>query len=177
MKSTHKPVPRREALLNYVRAKSHREGTTFSQAVQNVVFNENGRGDYIPNLYPRPAKSKWDWRGGRHSERNVKTPPFEQPAPSAVEGDEQIYEAPAAPRHTDMTVSLLNIARPAKGKRVARDFEVVRSVRNVIVLAEENEDTFFVNDDGWERIYDEESVDYRKSYSSVLRGNGHNRAR
>lgn len=70
-----------------------------------------------------------------------------------------------------MTVSILKIARQAKGKGVAREFEVVRNVRNVIALPEENEKIFLGNDDDWERVYDEEELDARRSYSSVLRGN------
>jgi hypothetical protein len=89
-----------------------------------------------------------------------------------VEGSEETHsEVSFAPRRTDMTVSILKIARKAKGKGIAREFEVVRNVRNVIALPEQNERTFPGDDDDWEKVYDEEELDTRRSYSSVLRGN------
>ena len=90
-----------------------------------------------------------------------------------------------------MKVSLLDIARPAKQKGdvitftitiiqmthvkqsysgVAKDFEVVQKVRNVIVL-EDNGLEYQWEDDEWEQIYDERHAEEQRSYSSVLRGN------
>lgn len=100
-------------------------------------------------------------------------------------------------RHfTDMTVSLFDIARPAKGKGematrvlflqrsnfyslqgVAKDFEIVNKTRNVIPLDDGDfeiwEDDVFDQElwGDWEQIYDEQRVDTRRSYSSVLREN------
>jgi hypothetical protein len=102
--------------------------------------------------------------------------------------------------HTDMKVSLLDIARPAKAKGelgqfcifsseflicfcfcsqgAAKGFEVVRKTRGVIPLDDDGdfevwEDDVFDQElwGDWEQIYDEQRVDTRKSYSSVLRGN------
>ena len=52
----------------------------------------------------------------------------------------------------------------------AKDFEVVRKLRNVVALSDERVPNL-PGDDGWEHIYDEEQFDTRPSYSSVLRGN------
>ena len=128
--------------------------------------------------------------------------------PSEEEGvfelrDEDIYDfkvdfdSSRDTRHyTDMTVSLIDIARPAKGKGeiatrvfflqdcrlyllqgVAKDFEIVSKTRKVISLDDGDfeiwEDDVFDQElwGDWEQIYDEHRVDTRPSYSSVLRGN------
>ncbi|KAF8800151.1 hypothetical protein BYT27DRAFT_7263296 [Phlegmacium glaucopus] len=72
--------------------------------------------------------------------------------------------------HTDMTISLLDIARPAKPKGVAKDFEVVQKVRNVIAL---DDDSFAFGgleyqweDDDWDQIYDDWHAEEQRSYSS-----------
>ena len=96
-------------------------------------------------------------------------------------------------RDTDMKVSLLDIARPAKqkGKKrllllfnngsliiiiktgVAKDFEVVKKVRNVVALEDGLEDHTLGYQwedyewDEWEQIYD---TTEKRSYSSVLKG-------
>jgi len=77
-----------------------------------------------------------------------------------------------ARHHTDMKVSLVDIARPAKRKGAAKDFEVVQTVRNVIALEDEFEGLGSEwEDDEWEQIFDESRAEEQKSYSSVLRGN------
>jgi len=76
--------------------------------------------------------------------------------------------------HTEMKVSLVDIARPAKRKGAAKDFEVVQTVQNVVVLEDEFESLggYEWEDDEWEQIFDERhSAEERTSYSSVLRGN------
>jgi len=96
--------------------------------------------------------------------------------------------------HTDMTISLLDIARPAKPKGDipppytrsliqngstiilksgdAKHFEVVQKVRNVIALEDDLEGLEYQSeDDEWEQIYDEQRAEEPRTYSSVLRGN------
>jgi hypothetical protein len=74
--------------------------------------------------------------------------------------------------HTDTTISLLDIARPAKPKGVAKHFEVVQKVRDVIVLEDDFEGLEHQwEDDEWDQIYEERHAEEPRSYSSVLRGN------
>jgi len=80
-----------------------------------------------------------------------------------------------ARHHSDMKVSLLDIARPAKQRGAAKDFEVVRKVRNVISLEDKFEGLEYYwdsEDDDWEQICDQRhATTEKKSYSSVLKGN------
>jgi len=73
---------------------------------------------------------------------------------------------------TRMKISLLDIARPAKQKGIAKDFEVVQKVRNVVVLEDDLENPLgyrWEDDewDEWEQIY---YTTEKKSYSSALKG-------
>jgi len=68
--------------------------------------------------------------------------------------------------HTDMKVSLIDIARPAKKNGVGKDFEVIQKVRNVIAL---EDDQWEWEADEWERIYEQDATE-KRSYSSVLKG-------
>jgi len=82
-------------------------------------------------------------------------------------------------RQTDMSVSLLEVARPSRRKGVTKGFEMIKKSQNAMLLGDEEfeiweEDEFEesqVWEDDWEEIYNEQRVDTRKSYSSVLRGN------
>jgi len=77
-----------------------------------------------------------------------------------------------ARHHSDMKVSLLDIARPAKQKGAAKDFEVVRKVRDVITLEDDFEGLeYYWEDDEWEQRCDQPHATEKKSYSSVVRGN------
>ncbi|CAA7263426.1 unnamed protein product [Cyclocybe aegerita] len=70
-------------------------------------------------------------------------------------------------------VDLLGIARPAKKKGVAKDFEVLKRLPDVIALDEdywESSESGF-SEEEWEAIYDDERRDNQRTYSAVLRGN------
>jgi hypothetical protein len=80
--------------------------------------------------------------------------------------------------HPDMIVSLLDVARPARRKGVGGDFKTGRQSAKATFLADEFEiwedDEFEKCEvwvDDWEKIYDEQRIDTRRSYSSVVRGN------
>ncbi|KAF9483270.1 hypothetical protein BDN70DRAFT_873961 [Pholiota conissans] len=165
-------------MAKYVRAKAHKEGIMFMQALDIVEHSENGIGTFMPKLRNSSHRPSWEVRDHIRSKRLSKrlshTPDVDKPDTSEFDATEETTpsEVLVAPRRrTDMFLPILKIARPAKGKGVARDFELVRNVRNVIALPEDRENAVLGNDDDWERIYDEQEVDGRKSYSSVLRGN------
>lgn len=92
-------------------------------------------------------------------------------------------------RTIELNVTIMDIARPAKVKGtffflltpkinkmfcfsgVAKEYDIIESVRKVIAL-EENErevDLWEDETDDWEELYDEE-INQRKSYSDILRG-------
>ncbi|KZP03320.1 hypothetical protein FIBSPDRAFT_489786 [Athelia psychrophila] len=74
-----------------------------------------------------------------------------------------------------MTVLLSDIARPAKQRGVAKDFEIVDSLQRVIVEDDFEEDFDYSPspaDEDWE-LYDEEweaRISSSKSYSAVVLG-------
>ncbi|KAF7979751.1 hypothetical protein HWV62_41136 [Athelia sp. TMB] len=70
-----------------------------------------------------------------------------------------------------MTIILSDIARPAKQRGVARDFEFVDSLQRVIVEDDFEEDfDYSPADEDWE-LYDEEwALPTNKSYSAIVRG-------
>lgn len=77
------------------------------------------------------------------------------------------------------TISLLDIAKPAKVKGVAKEFEVIDRLPRVIAL-QDDEDAYSTLDwdtesEAWENMYDSESemseADFSKvSYATVLQG-------
>lgn len=74
-----------------------------------------------------------------------------------------------------LSISLLDIARPAKQKGPAKDFEIIPNLRSVISLEDDDDAFSFIQSeaDEWERIYGSEySFDQLRSYSSVLRQGG-----
>jgi len=70
-----------------------------------------------------------------------------------------------------MSVSLLDIARPAKAKGVAKDFEIIETPIRVVALEEEEAEWPDVDEDEWESIYAVETQHMQqRTYSEVLRG-------
>jgi len=72
-----------------------------------------------------------------------------------------------------ISVSLVDIARPEKvrAKGVAREFELIKTPRRVIVLEEEDPSSL-TDEDDWESLFAEEAPrKERRPYSAVLRGN------
>ncbi|KAF8965758.1 hypothetical protein BDZ97DRAFT_1757040 [Flammula alnicola] len=186
MTRSAKGISRREAFTKSVRAKAHSEGILFKNALHTVKTSVDARAiDLHQEVRRNPGRSHDGPMGGWNSSEFVSPAQVDDGALSV--NDEDVYDfkvdfdsSPEAEfrHHTDMSVSILDIARPAKGKGVAKDFQVVRNMRNVVVLPEEEfeiwEDDVFERslwDDDWEQIYDEQRVDTRPSYSSVLRGN------
>jgi len=85
-----------------------------------------------------------------------------------VRNDEPIENSPSG----GQVVDLLDIARPAKSKGIAREFEVVQGSPRVIALPDEPRVPAIMDED-WENIDSEgsEDMDQRKSYSAVVRDN------
>lgn len=74
-------------------------------------------------------------------------------------------------RERSYVVSLMDIARPAKEKGLAKEFEVVQGVRRVIALDDNDWDGYEDDDDGgWESVPYGYGDEEKKSYSAVLRG-------
>jgi len=174
-KSAHKVTPRRAAFNKFVRQKAHREGILFNAALEKTFLPAGIKADYSSeHHYPQSSGRKW---ANSAFISNVDDGEL-------FIRDEDVYDykidfnlidsydtlTSNTTHHTDMKVSLLDIARPAKRKGAAKDFEVVQKLRNVIVL-EDNGLEYQWEDDEWEHIYDEEFVEEQRSYSSVLRGN------
>jgi len=82
----------------------------------------------------------------------------------AFNADGQALETPSLP-------SLLDVAKPAKVKGIAKDFEVIESVKKVIALndVEEKHEEFRWEDD-WEDVYGAEGAEAAKkiSYAAVV---------
>ncbi|KJA21325.1 hypothetical protein HYPSUDRAFT_203089 [Hypholoma sublateritium FD-334 SS-4] len=173
MKSAQKYMTRREALNKYVRAKAHREGTLFNTALDSVIGNENGTGAFVPAISGRMRQDspRREIRERLRVERFAKAPAHDRAARSLiVDREDTTSEVHDPLPMTTISVSILDIARPAKQKGSAKGFEVVRKLRSVVALSEERGPNLPADDD-WEHIYDEEELDTRPSYSSVLRRN------
>ncbi|KIM36250.1 hypothetical protein M413DRAFT_449304 [Hebeloma cylindrosporum] len=169
-------ISRKERYVKAVRAKAHQEGTVFKTALASMRHDESVHN--LPRIYGSDIILS---REARRRASSIK--------PSEDEGvfelrDEDVYDFKVdfddsrdIRHYTNMTVSLFDIARPAKGKGAAKDFEMVNKTRNVIPLDAGDfeiwEDDVFDRElwGDWEEIYDEQRVDKRRSYSSVLRGN------
>jgi len=68
-----------------------------------------------------------------------------------------------------VVIDLMAIAKPAKVKGVAKEYEVVKRVKDVIVLEDHDEDIGFGGDD-WEALnYDDGSTE-KRTYSAALSG-------
>jgi len=176
-KSAHKVTPRRAAFNKFVRQKAHQEGILFNAALGKTLLPAGIKAYYSSEHHDRqhPGRRDMKWNSKAFiSGSNVDDGEL-------FLRDEDVYDfkidfnlidsydTSHTTHHTDMKVSLLDIARPAKQKGVAKDFEIVQRVRNVIVLEDDGLE-YQWEDDEWEQIYDERLVE-EQSYSSVLRGN------
>jgi len=64
-------------------------------------------------------------------------------------------------------IDLLDIARPAKPKGIAKEFEIVQGSPRIVALPDEPL-VPAVKEEDWEDINSEDIVDARKSYSAVV---------
>jgi hypothetical protein len=168
-RSGHKGSPRRAAIIKFVRQKAHKEGILFKAALEKTILPAGIKVGYSSEHQDRrQGRTGMQWNSSDFI-NNVEDGDF-------FIHEEDVFEFRLAddtfetPHHTDMKVSLLDIARPAKQKGAAKDFEVVQKVRNVIAL-EDNDLEYQWEDDEWELIYDERHAEEKRSYSSTLRGN------
>jgi len=172
-------ISRKERYVKAVRAKAHQEGTLFKTALENMKQDDD-KLKSLPNL---PHICRGDVVILREGRRRTNFKPSEDERTFELR-DEDVYDFKVdfddsrdTRHYTDMTVSLFDIARPAKGKGVAKGFEIVNKTRNVIPLDDGDfeiwEDDVFDRElwGDWEQIYDEQRIDTRRSYSSVLREN------
>ncbi|PPR02799.1 hypothetical protein CVT26_009585 [Gymnopilus dilepis] len=161
----------RRAYIKSVRAKAHREGTSFKTTLENVSYTKAAKKArlHTDNLYtyePRNVRRQWysdavtvEDRGYDVQEEDVYD--------FAVDFDADVQE-----RHTDLNVQLLDIARPVTKRK--GDFEIIPKTRSSLCdeefeIWEDHE--FEVYEEDWEKIYDEEEFDAKRTYSAVLRGN------
>jgi len=179
-----KNIPRRLAFHKFVRQKAHQEGTLFVTAASNTVWPAGLKATYSSDhYYSRHGRkdgkqlSSGDFIHGSDADTGELSFQDEDVHDFKIDFTDNDDDTQNTRRHTDMTISLLDIARPAKQKGVAKDFEVVQTVRNVIVLEDEFESLvgFQWEDDNeweqWEEVYDGRHAEQARSYSSVLRGN------
>ncbi|KAF8888240.1 hypothetical protein BD779DRAFT_1470288 [Infundibulicybe gibba] len=86
--------------------------------------------------------------------------------------DSKYYVAAVEERPLPTLPSLLDIARTAKAKGIAREFEIVEGVRRIIALDDEEDrdmwDSNGSEDDDWEEIINEHTAE-RRSYSMAIR--------
>jgi len=82
-----------------------------------------------------------------------------------VKRGEAVEKSPAG----GQIIDLLDIARPAKLKGIAKEFEVVQGSPRIVALPDEPLGPAAKEED-WEEI-DSEDIDPRKSYSAVVREN------
>ncbi|KAF9044936.1 hypothetical protein BJ165DRAFT_1404211 [Panaeolus papilionaceus] len=196
MTRSSKAAPSARTVFNKtVRAEAHAKGITFAAArttlpagihVSLVGNHQLGTGpngipcncdsDYRSTARPR-GRGSYNY----NSKLYISGPQIDDGA-LEVE-DEDVYDfsvdfsdTPALPQPTSHSVSLFDLARPAKKRGPAKEFEVVPRLRNVLALEDDDDiESFYLastsgGDDEWERISDEQSLDNRKSYSAVLRG-------
>jgi len=175
-KSAHKNTPRRAACNKFVRQKAHQEGILFHAALGETFVPAGIKAYYSSEHHDRqhPGRRGMQWNSSAFISGS------DVDDGELFIRDEDVYDfridfnlidsydTSNTTHHSDMMVSLLDIARPAKQKGAAKDFEVVQKLRNVIVL-EDSGLEYQWDDDEWEHIYDERLAEER-SYSSVLRG-------
>ncbi|KDR66498.1 hypothetical protein GALMADRAFT_259319 [Galerina marginata CBS 339.88] len=170
---------RRQEFIKSVRAKAHTEGTPFRTALESVKGTNAAKEVLMGDRTEEPPLSRRNMRGW-YSDALV-----------IDDGDSQLYDEDVynfkvdfsdgdhIEHQTNMTISLLEVARPSKRKGATKGFEMIKKSQNAMLLGDEEfeiweEDEFEkfeIWDDDWEQIYNEQRVDTRKSYSSVLRGN------
>ncbi|KAJ3516553.1 hypothetical protein NLJ89_g1065 [Agrocybe chaxingu] len=174
-RSTHKALSRREAFTKSVRAKAHAEGILFSTALTKMnPINTGTKENYIHQSTRRnPGRNGSNWAND-----NTVRVDDEDLLVQISEDDVYDYKVdcgdavPTKPEEVHFEVDLLVIARPAKKKGPAKDFEVVKHLPGVIALDEDHWESseFCFSEEDWEAIYDDERADQR-TYSAVLRGN------
>ncbi|KAJ3516551.1 hypothetical protein NLJ89_g1067 [Agrocybe chaxingu] len=189
MKGKYRGSPqRREQNTKMVRAKAHTECLTFARAYGELC------GD--------PGTSLGSWQKPRISQRTSGRNEIrwrsegafriDDEDPQVRLADEDVYDtkidfADVKKDEWDIwerrkrnvaekiDVELMHLARPAKRRGPAKDFEVVQRVRDVIALSEDEVECsdwgdLDLEDEEWQDILDEREV--TRSYSAAVRGTG-----
>ncbi|PPQ68020.1 hypothetical protein CVT24_002929 [Panaeolus cyanescens] len=196
MTPSSKATPSPRTIFNKaVRAEAHARGLTFSRARNDMSPARDGPllGIHQLGLGPfgfccncdmdiKPPHPKGRGRSTYNNKMCLVAAPEVDDGALELDDDDvydfsvDFVDSPKLPQPPAHTVSLLDLARPAKKRGPAKDFEVVPRVRNVVALEDNDVDSFYVpstsgtGDDEWERVSDEQTFDNRRSYSSVLRG-------
>ncbi|KAH9474349.1 hypothetical protein JR316_0012807 [Psilocybe cubensis] len=162
----------RAEYIRSIRAQAHKEGTIFKVALEESKNTKAAKAVLLGYRTEEPPLSQRNIRG------------WYSDAPLIDDGDIHLYEddiydfdidlSNVEKKHeTDRCVSIMDLARPAKRKGVAKDFEMVKNESKGKLLDGEDfeiwEDDLLWEED-WEKIYNEDPKDIKRSYSAVLRG-------
>ncbi|TFK31910.1 hypothetical protein BDQ12DRAFT_68645 [Crucibulum laeve] len=153
-----------------MRAKAQSEGTSFKSTVEASKKSQAEK--FLKTVPTRRNPGRMDgvqWNGdsfvcASKVDDGVHTVTVE---PDNEDDYTALYKTPQA-----FTVSLMDIAKPAKTKGIAKEFELVEGIKHVIALddSEYGDDFSQWDDEEWEHVYDEYRKDTRQSYSAILRG-------
>lgn len=157
-------ISKRKAFNKAIRARAAEEKTSFASVLQRTQDAQHKRS--FRAMLNQPTHTV---RPQRQNMMKVSDQAHEsfnhEPTNDYLDARDTVEPEP---RRT-VVVDLMAMAKPAKVKGVAKDFEIVKRVKDVIAL-EDGISDFDLDEDDWEELgYDEDFKD-RRTYSAALRG-------
>ncbi|KAF9444540.1 hypothetical protein P691DRAFT_807194 [Macrolepiota fuliginosa MF-IS2] len=157
-------ISKRKAFNKAIRARAAEEQTSFVSVLLRTLDVQG----------TRPYRSKL----------NLPTHP-DRPTRRNMMGRDQLKDTDTYPNHDrerpthnqdgfeqekkTIVIDLMAIAKPAKVKGIAKEFEVVKRIKDVIVLEDHVEDNDF-DGDGWEAVNYDVGCTEKRTYSAALSG-------
>ncbi|KAF4613242.1 hypothetical protein D9613_010770 [Agrocybe pediades] len=171
---------RRKDFVKSVKAKAHSEGKIFRIALEEQKETKAAKSVLLGYRNEEPKVAQ------RHLRRHLVQNTFIDDAELYLEHEDvhdfavdfADVDSTNFQHKTDMTVALLDIAKPAKPRGIAKEFEVIskstitKPFDEFEIWADDEFERCEIWEDDWEEIFDEQRDGQQKpSYSSVLRGN------
>ncbi|KAF9531269.1 hypothetical protein CPB83DRAFT_849669 [Crepidotus variabilis] len=188
MTRSQKAPSRREQFNKSVRAKAQSEGTTFRDAAtkKKAALKEKPEGAPSTETERRnPGRSDGDrWKGSQFITGKQIGDQHSEFYDSEDDQNELYDNTSDLKGGSAPMVNILDLAKPAKRRGVAKHFELIPKTKRVLSLASthegddfdlvSNESTSWLDDDTWEdldNLYDHDAREEAMvTYSDVLRG-------
>ncbi|KXN88960.1 hypothetical protein AN958_06522 [Leucoagaricus sp. SymC.cos] len=156
-------MSKRKAFNKAIRARAAQEQTSFAFVLQRTQDAQHRR-EYRAMLNQPTHILRSERRNMMRMEHRVHDAQGEPNSEFAYTSTEAIK-----PVNRTVMIDLMAIARPAKVKGIAKEFEVVKRVKNVIAL-EDNISELDLYEDDWEEIDYDNGFKEKRTYSAALSG-------
>ncbi|KAH6897703.1 hypothetical protein BKA70DRAFT_1315485 [Coprinopsis sp. MPI-PUGE-AT-0042] len=163
---------RREAAIKQIKAKAHKEQTTFRTAVDEFSWKDTKRLGLYKGLTPLACITMPESKPSAASSRT--TQPATLDTGCDVCDDHLSSFALPSRLNEPIKVSLNDVkTKRAKAKGVRKEYEVIQSASQRVIVLDDFEDSSSDNnddDDDWEQVDRVDPATSRRNYANVVKG-------